>query len=57
MLFLILENTDDHDFQYDGSLGISELLQEKIYSEELQSLFPEGYNYEEMLRDVMDLER
>ncbi|KAG6926192.1 apolipoprotein L3 [Chelydra serpentina] len=51
------EDIDDHDLRYDGSLGISELLQEKIYSEELQSLFPEGCNYEEMLRDVMDLER
>ncbi|XP_074864342.1 apolipoprotein L6-like [Carettochelys insculpta] len=51
------ENIGDYDLQYDSSLEISELLQEKIHSEELQSLFPEELNYKELLQDVMDLER
>ncbi|XP_067415102.1 apolipoprotein L6-like [Emydura macquarii macquarii] len=51
------ENVGDYDWQYDGSWGISELLQEKIYNEELQGLFAEDWSYKEMLQDVIDLER
>lgn len=51
------ENFDDYDWEYDGSLEVSELLREKIYSEELQSLLSEEWNYMELLQEVVNLER
>uniref|UniRef100_A0A8C8SDE7 Apolipoprotein L3 n=1 Tax=Pelusios castaneus TaxID=367368 RepID=A0A8C8SDE7_9SAUR len=51
------ETVGDYDWQYGSSLGISELLQEKVYEEELQALFAEDWHYKEMLQDVIKLER